>query len=109
MQDTAPVTRINGVPLNSPDEALSADELRQRACTELLRQAAQHNGLLAADDIPTSDGVIIEAAANAIEALLDTILEIPEPSEEACQRHYAAHQGSFSPGEKVHARQSCLL
>jgi peptidyl-prolyl cis-trans isomerase C len=104
VHNTASAARINGVPLHAPDETLTPDELRQRACTELLRQAAQHNGLLAADDTNTSDGVISEAAAKAIEALLDTILEIPEPSEEACLRHYAAHQSSFSPGEKVHAR-----
>lgn len=103
-QGIAPVACINGVPIHAADETLTPDELRQRACTELLRQAAQHNGLLAADDTPAADGVISEAAANAIEALLDTILEISEPSEEVCQRHYAAHQGSFSPGEKIHAR-----
>ncbi len=40
-----------------------AGELRQRACTELLRQAAQRAGLLAADDAPSEDGVISEAAA----------------------------------------------
>lgn len=98
------VARINGVPLNSPGESLSDDELRQRACTELLRQAAQHNGLLAGDDAYATDGVISEAAATAIETLLDNILEVPEPSEEACQRHYAANQSSFSAGEKIHAR-----
>ena len=42
-----PVARINGVALNAPDETLSAETLRQRACTELLRQAAQSAGLLA--------------------------------------------------------------
>ena len=99
-----PVARINCVPLNSPGESLSDDELRQRACTELLRQAAQHNGLLAADDTPTADGVISEAAAAAIETLLESRLDVPEPSEEACQRHYSANLGSFSPGEKIHAR-----
>ena len=99
-----PVARINGIPLNSPDESLSDDELRQRACTELLRQAAQYNGLLAGDDTYASDGVISEAAATAIETLLENMLDVPEPSEEACQRHYAANQGSFSPGEKIHAR-----
>ena len=98
------VARINGVPLNSPGESLSDDELRQRACTELLRQAAQHNGLLAGDDAYAADGVISESAAAAIETLLENILEVPEPSEEACQRHYAANQSSFSAGEKVHAR-----
>ncbi len=35
---------INGVTLTSPGEHLSTEELRQRACTELLRQAAQQAG-----------------------------------------------------------------
>lgn len=98
------IARINGVSINSADESLGDDELRQRACTELLRQAALHNGLLDAGDTPANDGVISEAAAMAIEALLDRMLDVPEPSEEACQRHYAANQAGFSPGEKVHAR-----
>lgn len=96
--------RINGVPLHTADETPGDDELRQRACTELLRQAAQQRGLLAADDLPATDGVISEAAADAIEALLDGMLETTEPSVEACQRYYAAHQSSYSSGEKVHAR-----
>lgn len=103
-QGTAPVACVNGVPLHAADETLTPNELRQRACTELLRQAAQREGLLAADDTATIDGVISEAAAQAIEDLLDDRLDIPEPSEEASQRHYAAHQSSFTPGEKVHAR-----
>jgi peptidyl-prolyl cis-trans isomerase C len=98
------VARINGVPLHSPDESLGTDELRQRACTELLRQTAQHNGLLSDTDMPAIDGVISEAAAKAIEILLDNKLGVPEPSEEACQRHYAAHESSYSSGEKAHAR-----
>ena len=40
----APVARINGVALNSPQELLDEESLRQRACTELLRQAAQQRG-----------------------------------------------------------------
>ena len=50
------VARINGVALHSPSEALAAEVLRQRACTELLRQAAQREGLLAADDSPCDRG-----------------------------------------------------
>ncbi len=69
------VARINGVALHAPDAVLSPDELRQRACTELLRQAAQRAGLLAADDAPSADGVISEAAAGAIESLLEQIVE----------------------------------
>jgi len=98
------VARINGVALNAPEESLSAEELRQRACTELLRQAAQAAGLLDASDAPSADGVTSEAAANAIDALLEQNLNVPEPSEEACRRHYAAHEGAYRTGERVRVR-----
>jgi peptidyl-prolyl cis-trans isomerase C len=99
-----PVARINGVALNAPGEVLSPDTLRQRACTELLRQAAQSAGLLAASDIASTDGVTSEAASAAIEALLERNLNVPEPSDEACRRHYAAHEGAYRTGERVRAR-----
>ena len=98
------VARINGVALHAQDATLTPDELRQRACTELLRQAAQRAGLLASDDAPSVDDVISEAAAGAIEALLDQELRTPEPSEEACRRHYAAHEAGYRTGERVRAR-----
>ena len=101
---TPVVAQINGVPLHAHDVVLPPDELRQRACTELLRQAAQRAGLLAAGDVPTPDGVISEGAANAIESLLDQVLSTPEPSEEACRRHYAAHEATYRTGERVRAR-----
>lgn len=95
---------INGITICADGEVLVPDELRQRACTELLRQAAQHAGLLDAGDVPSTDGVISEAAAAAIEALLEQELNLPEPSEEACRRHFAAHQASYNTGERVQAR-----
>ena len=98
------VARINGVALNRADEALTPDELRQRACTELLRQAAQAAGLLTADDAPSADGVISEKATAAIDSLLDQQLNMPDPSEEACCRHHAANQGTYRTGEKVRVR-----
>ena len=73
----------------APDLALGDEELRQRACLELLRQAAQRmEGLLDADDAPSTDGVISEAAANAIEALLEREIVLPLPSDDACRRHF---------------------
>ena len=46
--------QVNGVPLCDAAERLDTAELRQRACTELLRQAAIGEDLLAADDpVPT--------------------------------------------------------
>jgi len=98
------VASVNGVALHSPGEIVATDVLRQRACTELLRQAAQRAELLAADDAPSSDGVISEAASRAIEALLERSLNIPEPSEEACRRHHSANAAMYRTGERVRAR-----
>ena len=101
---TIELARINGVALNSAEERPAADELRQRACTELLRQAAQRAGLLGADDTAAADGVISEAAADAIEALLERELKLPEPTEEVCRRHHAAHESAYRTGERVRVR-----
>ncbi|GIX26065.1 MAG: hypothetical protein KatS3mg122_3296 [Caldimonas sp.] len=98
------MARVNGRPLHAPGEALPPDVLRQRACTELLRQAAQAAGLLDAADEPGTDGVISEAASAAIEALLERELALPEPSEEALRRHYEAHAAQYREGERVRAR-----
>ena len=95
------VASVNGVPLNNAKESLPDEELRQRACTELLRQAAMRAGLLSGDDPAPEGGAISEAAAGAIEALLDREIAVPEPSEDACRRHYAAHAARFAVGERV--------
>lgn len=102
------IGRVNGIALNTADEQLSAQALRQRACTELLRQAAQRAGLLDAADEATPDGVLSEDAAAAIEALLERELRVPEPDEEACRRHYAAHEAAWRSGERVRARHILL-
>ena len=95
---------INGVVLQLPEEVISPDELRQRAYSELLRQAAVAQGLLTDSDAATADGVLSEEASSAIEALLERNLTQPEPSEEACRRHHAAHQATYSTGERVQVR-----
>jgi peptidyl-prolyl cis-trans isomerase C len=103
-RNTSDVACVNGVALHASDTVLAPDELRQRACTELLRQAAQQAGLLSVDEVPSVDGVISEAAATAIESLLDQMVSTPEPSEEACKRHYAAHEATYQTGERVLTR-----
>ena len=95
---------INGVLLADAAEALDAEALRQRACTELLRQAAIQQGLLAADDPVPQQGALSEAAGQAIEALLDRELNLPEPSDEACRRHHAANASRYAVGEQVQVR-----
>lgn len=100
--DNAPVARVNDIALHASGESLTTENLRQRACTELLRQAAQAAGLLAADDPIGSDGVISETASDAIDALIAQQVVVPEPTEQACLRHYQAHAASYRTGEKVH-------
>jgi len=104
MTHDGPVARVNGVALHASDESPMTETLRQRACTELLRQAAQAVGLLAADDPTGTDGIISEAASDAIEKLIAQQVVVPEPTEQACLRHYQAHAASYRTGEKVHTR-----
>jgi peptidyl-prolyl cis-trans isomerase C len=98
------VASVNGIALHPSDAKLAADELRQRACTELLRQAAIRAGLLDADDRPSVDGATSEEATKAIELLLDRAIPVPEPSEEACRRHFEAQEATYRTGERVRAR-----
>ena len=101
---SAQVARINGIPLNALDETLTVGDLRQRACTELLRQKVLALGLLSVSDEVTPDGVISEAAARAIDEFLERELSVPEPSEEECRRNYLANQSQYQTGERVSLR-----
>jgi len=89
---TVGIARVNGVPLHDEGETLDDTSLRQRACTELLRQAA-----LAA-------GIADASSGDAIERLLDRELAIPEPSEQACRRHFEAQRGRYGRGERLQLR-----
>ncbi|RYF63837.1 MAG: peptidylprolyl isomerase, partial [Comamonadaceae bacterium] len=80
------------------------EALRQRACTELLRQAAQQAGLLAQDDVPGVEGAISASASDAIEQLLERELPIPDPSEETCRRYHEAHPAAHAQGEQAQLR-----
>jgi peptidyl-prolyl cis-trans isomerase C len=86
------IARVNGVPLHDATETLDETALRQRACGELLRQAA-----LAA-------GIHTDSTGDAIEQLLERELTVPEPSEEACRRHFDANPARYGHGERLHLR-----
>jgi peptidyl-prolyl cis-trans isomerase C len=100
----ATVARINGIALNRNSESLAPEELRQRACTELLRQAAIGAGLLDPADAAPVDGAISEAASEAIDAWLEREICLPDPSDDACRRHFAAHPARYRSGERVQVR-----
>ncbi len=89
---TTDIARVNGVPLHDPGESLDDGTLRQRASTELLRQAAQAAGIHAA------------STGDAIEQLLERELTLPEPSDEAGRRHFEANAQRFGQGERLALR-----
>lgn len=101
---TTAMARVNGVPIAAADECVGEPELASRACFELLRQAAMEAGLLDRADPPPLQGVLSEAAALAIDALLAQELALPTPDEAACRRHYAAHRARFAGSERVRLR-----
>ena len=98
------IARVNGVALNTGDEQLTPVGLRQRACAELLRQAAQGRGLLGPDDPAPVEGAMSEVASEAVEALLEQALGVRDPSDAECRRHFEAHRVEYREGEKVLAR-----
>ena len=98
------IASVNGIALHRPDEMLDAEPLRQRACSELLRQAAIAGDLLDAEDPPTIEGIASEAASSAIDALIAREVVVPDPSDEACLRHYQAHMARYQRGERIHMR-----
>jgi len=89
---TPTIASVNGVALHAPDEAVDATTLRRRACTELLRQAA------------VAAGIHTGSAGDDIEALLDRVLQVPDPSDEACRRHFDAHPAIYGRGERLQLR-----
>lgn len=98
------VASVNGVALHDVADGLPPDELRQRACTELLRQRAQALGLLVQSDRPSLDGAISEAATQAIEDLLEQELQVPQPSEDACRRYFDGQPRLHTAGERARVR-----
>lgn len=101
---TPAVARVNGQPLNAVTEVLDEAALRQRACSELLRQAAQDAGLLGVEERASGDGVLSQDASDAIERLLDLELRIPDPDEESCRRYHAGASGQFRRAERLRLR-----
>lgn len=79
------IATVNGVPLHAAGEALPVEELRQRACMELLRQAAARAG---AD----------------VDAHLDATLRVPHPSEADCRRYFAANARRYATGARMQLR-----
>ena len=90
--EQARVARVNGVALHEPGELLTDDAVRQRACTEILRQEA------------IAQGIEADTGTRAIEALLEQAIAVAEPTEEACRRYFDANPARFARGERLSLR-----
>jgi peptidyl-prolyl cis-trans isomerase C len=88
-QATETVASVNGIALVEPGEQLDQDALRQRACTELLRQEA------------TRLGIAGGTTSLAIETLLEQAVTVPEPTTEACRRVFDANPTRYARGERL--------
>jgi peptidyl-prolyl cis-trans isomerase C len=97
------IASINGIALHGAGEVLDEQSLRERACTELLRQQAVSAGLL-----PQYTGLSApepdDETRRAIESLLEAEVHSPEPGAEECRRHYEAHKRRFVVGQALHVR-----
>jgi peptidyl-prolyl cis-trans isomerase C len=77
---------------------------QQQENLQRLHAAAIRAGLLDAAEPPPQDGIASEATAQAIETLFDRELQVPEPDEAACRRHYEANAARFGHGERAQLR-----
>ena len=103
MPQEMPVATINGIALHPPGQRPFGEELRERAHTELLRQHAVEQGLLAAV-VGTMAPDLVEAERQVLEAMVDTEVHTPQPLEDECQRYYQAHSAQFTVGQALHLR-----
>jgi peptidyl-prolyl cis-trans isomerase C len=90
------VASVNGIALVEPGERLDQDVLRQRACTELLRQEATRRGIAGG------------TTSLAIETLLEQAVTVPEPTTEACRRVFDANPARYARGERLRLRHVLL-
>ena len=89
---------INGIALVVTGESLTAEDLRERAYAELLRQEAVRLGLLPRFTGLTAPGLSADEQA-VIDRMLEQEVHSPEPTPEEAQRYYAAHQAQFTVGQ----------
>ncbi|MEO0003249.1 MAG: hypothetical protein RLZZ22_941 [Pseudomonadota bacterium] len=94
---------VNGIALHGVGEQIGLEALRERAHAELLRQQAVRLGWLP-ERVVTLAPELGAAEQEAIESMLEREVPLPEPSEAACQRHYAATKPQHVIEQAVHLR-----
>ena len=97
------VAAINGIALHEAGEQLTPEELRERAWGELLRQEAVRQGRLPPHRELTSPG-ISQGDEAVIQAMLEEQVPLRQPSDEECERYYAAHRQRYVQGRQAQVR-----
>jgi len=97
------VARIGGVALHHPGEPLTTEELRERAWSELLRQEAVRQGLLADAGEGVAPSLTPQEQA-MIGDMLETQVASPRPTEEETRRYYDNHASRFVEGARARLR-----
>ena len=98
---------INGIALLAPGEQIYAQDLRERAYAELLRQEAVRLGLLSNPflwQVGLMAPVLQAQAQEVIDRMLESEVTCPQPSPEESQRYYDAHQAQFTVGQARRVR-----
>jgi peptidyl-prolyl cis-trans isomerase C len=93
---------MNAISLETTREGGPQDRMQQTLTQ--LQCAAVDAGLLDAAEPLPREGIPSVTAAEAIEALLDRELQLPEPDDAACRRHHAANPARFGRGERARLR-----
>lgn len=94
---------VNGISLAADGEQVDDDTLRERAWSELLRQEAVRRGVLP-PHLDLEAPALSPGDQQAIEAMLERTVQVPEPTEQECRRYYDARQSQFEDGARVQAR-----
>ncbi len=102
-QATATVASVNGIPLQAPGEQLPAEELRERAWSELLRQEAVRQGRLP-DAVVVQVPVLTDAEQAVIEAMVEAEVPQRQPSGDEARRYYDGHKERFVEGAQAWLR-----
>ena len=104
-QAAAPETTamVNGLALHEPGERLAAEDLRERAWAELLRQEAVRQGRLPEHRRLESPGISNGDEA-VIHAMLDEAVPLRQPSDDECARYYAVQQQHYTQGRAARVR-----
>lgn len=101
--DAGQPASINGIALHAPGEAMTGEELRERAWAELLRQEAVRRGLLPRQAVLQMP-VLSAHEHEVIGQMVDDAVQMPDPTAQEARRYYEGHTSRFVEGARVRLR-----